>query len=53
VIGCGGSGKSTLSRRLGLPLVNLDREYWQPGWLQPSKEEWEAQVRNLSRPRSG
>lgn len=51
MIGCGGAGKSTLarslSRRLGLPLVNLDREYWQPGWRQPSKEEWGVRVRKL------
>jgi adenylate kinase family enzyme len=51
VIGCGGSGKSTvaraLSRKLGLPLVGVDLEYWRPGWVEPSPEEWEARVREL------
>jgi adenylate kinase family enzyme len=44
IIGCGGSGKSTLPRKLhkitGLPLVHLDRLYWQPGWVEPDKEDW-------------
>lgn len=51
MIGCGGSGKSTLARALSknlvLPLVHLDREYWRPGWVEPSKEEWEERVRAL------
>jgi len=51
VIGCGGAGKSTLSRKLapalGLPLVGLDRAYWRPGWIEPSKEEWRAIVEKL------
>jgi len=36
VIGCPGSGKSTLTRELaartGIPVFHLDRLYWQPGW---------------------
>ncbi|MEQ1866600.1 MAG: adenylate kinase [Micropepsaceae bacterium] len=36
VIGCPGSGKSTLSRELaartGVAVVHLDQLYWQPGW---------------------
>jgi adenylate kinase family enzyme len=44
IIGCGGSGKSTLARKLhritGLPLIHLDRLYWQPGWVEPTKEDW-------------
>ncbi|MEM1056030.1 MAG: DNA topology modulation protein [Bacteroidota bacterium] len=51
IIGSGGSGKSTLAReigaRTGLPVVHLDRHYWRPGWVEPSKETWEAQVRDL------
>ncbi len=51
MIGCAGSGKSTLARalstNLGLPLVHLDLEYWRPGWIEPSTEEWEARVREL------
>ena len=48
VIGNCGSGKSTasveLARRLNLPLIHLDREFWRPGWQQPTDEQWEQQV---------
>ena len=51
MVGCGGSGKSTLartlSRKLGLPLVHLDREYWRAGWIEPPPDEWQARVREL------
>ena len=46
VIGCPGSGKSTLSRQIaeksGHPLIHLDYEHWQPGWVSPPKDEWRA-----------
>ena len=36
VIGCGGSGKTTLAKQLAtlfkLPLYHLDKYYWKPGW---------------------
>lgn len=36
VIGCGGSGKSTLSRELGqllsIPVHHLDKIFWKPNW---------------------
>ena len=48
VIGSPGSGKSTLATTIaaatGLPLIHLDREYWQPGWVETDKDEW--RVRN-------
>jgi adenylate kinase family enzyme len=51
ILGCSGSGKSTFSYRLAqamsLPLVHLDREYWQPGWQTPSSAEWHARHRAL------
>ena len=51
VIGPGGAGKSTFSRRLaqatGLPLVHLDVEHWRPGWVEPSKDQWNARMRQL------
>ena len=44
VIGSPGAGKSTfasaLSRRCGLPVVHLDAEYWQPGWVEYPADAW-------------
>ena len=49
IIGCGGSGKSTLSRILaektGLPLVHLDQIFWSPGnWQHLEKEEFDKRL---------
>ncbi len=53
VLGCGGSGKSTLSRRLkertGLPVVHLDRHYWNAGWTPTPDGDWEAVHADLVR----
>jgi adenylate kinase family enzyme len=39
IVGPGGTGKTTIAleigRRLGMPVVHLDRLYWQPGWRAP------------------
>jgi adenylate kinase family enzyme len=52
VWGAPGTGKSTLARamgsRLGLPVIHLDAEYWRPGWVEPAKDEWAAQVARLA-----
>lgn len=44
IIGCAGSGKTTLavnlSKLLGLPLYHLDQYYWSAGWVRPVKEEF-------------
>jgi adenylate kinase family enzyme len=54
VIGNAGSGKTTfateLGARLGLPVINLDREYWQPGWLPTPRERWRVVHAALVRP---
>ena len=46
IIGCGGAGKSTLARKLGevldLPVVHLDKLFWKPGWVETSREEFDA-----------
>ena len=51
VIGMAGSGKSTFSRALsektGLPVIHLDVHYWRPGWVEPSKEDWQETQRSL------
>jgi adenylate kinase family enzyme len=56
VIGSPGAGKSTLarrlSRRLDLPLVHLDREFFGPAWAEPDRSTWRQRVSRLvSRPR--
>jgi adenylate kinase family enzyme len=51
IIGSGGSGKSTLSatlgQRLALPVIHMDALYWQPGWQEPEKPDWQARVQVL------
>jgi adenylate kinase family enzyme len=51
VIGMAGSGKSTFSRALsaktGLPVIHLDVHYWKPGWVEPSKEDWQETQRRV------
>ncbi len=52
ILGSGGSGKSTFSRRLaqttGLDLFHLDSLYWKPGWHRTEEVEWEATVRKIT-----
>ncbi len=52
LIGCSGAGKSTFSRRLHQifpthELIYLDKLYWQPDWIETSKEEWQITVNQL------
>lgn len=51
IIGCSGAGKSTLAKRLvpitGLPLIHLDAEFWNPGWIETPKPQWLAKVTKL------
>ena len=48
VIGSPGAGKSTLATMIaaatGLPLIHLDAEHWQPGWVEPERNEWLARA---------
>ncbi|MEO9901595.1 isopentenyl transferase family protein [Nisaea sp.] len=43
ILGCPGAGKSTAARSLakitGLPVIHLDRHYWEPGWVRPGPDE--------------
>lgn len=52
VIGCCGSGKSTLSHKLysklGLPIIHLDQVYWQTDWIETHKAEFEKKVKELA-----
>ncbi len=51
VIGSPGAGKSTLARalaaRTGLPLHNLDRMHWLPGWVERDRAEGLAELRGV------
>jgi len=51
ILGSGGSGKSKLARTLGnilkLPVINLDAFFWNPGWVETPKQEWERKVGKL------
>ncbi|ADZ21532.1 adenylate kinase family enzyme [Clostridium acetobutylicum] len=44
IIGSPGSGKSTFAKKLSeilaLPLIHLDKEYWNFGWIETPKEKW-------------
>lgn len=52
MIGSGGAGKSTFSRRLGevtgLPVIHLDSLFWRPNWERMPEDEWAATVSELA-----
>ena len=45
IIGCGGTGKSTLAKRLhqitNIPVYYLDQYFWLPHWTEIDKTEWQ------------
>lgn len=51
IIGGGGAGKSTFSRQLGekinLPVCHLDSLFWNPGWVETPKEQWNDRIKDL------
>lgn len=52
VVGNSGSGKTTLAGliadRLGVPHIELDGVFHQPGWTQKPREEFRAEVERLT-----
>ncbi len=52
VVGSSGAGKSTLSRQLGdvlhVPVIHLDRHFWQAGWQETPFLEWQNRVSKLT-----
>lgn len=51
ILGRGASGKSTLARCLGeitgLPVIEVDRIFWQPGLIATPREQWVAMQEKL------
>lgn len=51
IIGSGGSGKSTLSRKLGeklnLPVHHLDIYFWDPGWVEGDKIKFVNDIKRI------
>ena len=51
IVGCGGSGKSTFAGKLGkitgIPVYYLDVYFWNAGWVERNREEWNSIVRGL------
>ena len=49
IIGCGGAGKSTLAQKMGQktgpPVVQLDKLFWKPGWVESTPEEIDGKIR--------
>jgi hypothetical protein len=53
VLGRGGAGKSTFARELGnatgLPVIELDQHFWQPGLIPLQRERWREIQRKLAK----
>ena len=51
ILGRGASGKSTLARKLGeitgLPVIELDKVFWQPGLVAMPRDAWAAVQQEL------
>jgi len=51
IIGSCGAGKSTFAKqlhdKLGIEVIHLDQEYWQPDWIRTDRETFRGKVRRL------
>lgn len=52
VIGCGGSGKTSLAcemgRIMGRDVIHLDLLFWKAGWVETEKSTWKQIVKKVS-----
>ena len=52
ILGRGASGKSTLAKRLGditgLPVIEVDKIFWQPGLIATPREQWVVMQEKLA-----
>jgi adenylate kinase family enzyme len=48
ILGCSGTGKSTLAQELGtrldLPVIHLDSLFWKPGWVESERPAFRDRV---------
>ena len=48
ILGSAGAGKSTMAIKLGeitgIPVIHLDRLFWNPGWIATPKDEFDSEV---------
>lgn len=51
VIGCGGAGKSTFSRKLSskldIPVYHLDKLFWNKGWVETPQEQFDSKIEKI------
>jgi adenylate kinase family enzyme len=57
IVGTSGAGKSTLalqlSRKLGIPDIELDALFWKPNWTQSESEEFRNKIQEAINNKSG
>ena len=37
-----------MAELLDLPIIHLDRHFWNPGWVEPDRKGWRRKVVELS-----
>lgn len=51
IVGCAGTGKSTLARELSekrdLPVIHMDQHFWLSGWIKRDKADFQTRIHDL------